>query len=52
MNDYRHWCDLCEKCVKGKVHKFSGEGYSLYVCDKHIHFKRIKKFMLLKGGSE
>ncbi len=31
-----NWCDICEKNVEGELifHEFNG--YSLYICKKHL----------------
>lgn len=28
------WCDMCEKEVKGKVHKLGDGENTIYLCDK------------------
>ncbi len=29
------WCDICEKNVKGRTHKFGDSYASVYICEKH-----------------
>jgi ribosome-binding protein aMBF1 (putative translation factor) len=39
-----NYCDICEKSVRGKTHKFVSEGYLLYLCNKHN--KEMHRYVL------